>query len=93
MTSLQYHTAMACFSQKHGGMLRTETSDMRQSQYTKIYTYADGAQWIEHLGMADVLAHVVDATEPIKLNNVIRAFRCEGWNTDGDEIMVYYERS
>lgn len=86
MTSVQYHTAQALFSQKHGGLDTVETCKIYAPHYVRTYTYMDGAKWLETI---DQILDEVENKDPN--GKVVQLYRCTGRNTDGCGAYEYFE--
>lgn len=90
-TYKEYIDTKQAFFAKHNHDFTTHTSSMDQySRYSKIYTFTDGAQWIEEMSPVTETTEVT--VRGCKCKVTVELQRIEFYNSDNAASEFYYEQ-
>lgn len=91
----EYHEIKDRFFSKHHHDFTIDTGAMdRDGKYNKIYSFRDGAQWIDVYRPVWRTIEITTEIErvPITVKQDVKLFETESWNTDDPKSIYYYEK-
>lgn len=91
----EYHEIKDRFFSKHHHDFTIDTGAMdRDGKYNKVYSFRDGAQWIDVYRPVWRTIEITTEIErvPITVKQDVKLFETESWNTDDPKSIYYYEK-
>lgn len=91
----EYHEIKDRFFSKHHHNFTIDTGAMdRDGKYNKIYSFIDGARWIDVYRPVWRTIEITTEIErvPITVKQDVKLFETESWNTDDSKSIYYYEK-
>ena len=91
----EYHEIKDRFFSKHKHDFTIDTGAMdRDGKYNKVYSFRDGAQWIDVYRPVWRTIEITTEIErvPITVKQDVKLFETESWNTDDPKSIYYYEK-
>lgn len=91
----EYHEIKDRFFSKHHHNFTIDTGAMdRDGKYNKVYSFRDGAQWIDVYRPVWRTIEITTEIErvPITVKQDVKLFETESWNTDDPKSIYYYEK-
>ena len=91
----EYHEIKDGFFSKHHHDFTIDTGAMdRDGKYNKVYSFRDGAQWIDVYRPVWRTIEIQTEIErvPITVKQDVKLFETESWNSDDPKSIYYYEK-
>jgi hypothetical protein len=91
----EYHEIKDRFFSKHHHDFTIDTGAMdRDGKYNKVYSFSDGAQWIDVYRPVWRTIEITTEIErvPITVKQDVKLFETESWNSDDPKSIYYYEK-